>query len=528
MIHERTGGGCRINTLSHLERAEAIFVIGANPDQSAPVLGYYLRRAARRGVPLIVADPRKTDLVLLSSLWLPVSPSRDAELINCVAALLWKAFAHDANFIEHFTVGFAHYIDGLSSFNPARLCLSAGIDISSMKYAAGLLKAKKIAFVVGHGVTQRKDGDQTMEALLNLSLMTGSLGSDAGGLYFPAKENNLVGALDMGSVPDALPGREPLSSGSARRQWERAWGVRLSPDQGLNMVRMIEEAEKGNLKALYVLGENPLRSLPQPERIRKALEGLDLLVVQDILTNETSQVADVVLPGAAFSEKGGSFTNMEGRIQSFEPVVPPPGDAKADWEIIDLLSEKMGCPKHYGSLERIRADIVQLVPAYAGLDGEGGVSWVKQSSKFGLFNPEGRGDPIPFSPVFSTEDEVSDDDYPFTAILGSLRYHLGSGTRTDRSARIHEFGLKGEIEISPEDGKRLNLHDGDLVRARSRTGSIVREIRIQKGLSPGLVFVPMAFNANDARNLIDLTGLRDAGSLHLKACQIILERPERG
>ena len=525
LIHERTGGGCRINSLSHLERADAIFVLGANPAQSAPVLGYYLKRAARRGIPLIVADPRKTDLVPFSSLWLPVSPNRDAELINCIAALLWKAFTHDLDFIERFTEGFARYSDGLSSSNPERLCLSAGIDIASMKHAAGLLKGKKIAFVVGHGITQQKNGVQTVEALLNLSLMTGSLGHDAGGFYVLAKENNQVGAQDMGAVPDALPGREPLSSDSARKQWERVWGVKVSPDRGLNMVRMIEEAEKGNLKALYVLGENPLRSLPQPERVGRALARLDFLVVQDILANETSQIADIVLPGAAFCEKGGSFTNMEGRIQSFEPVAPPPGNARADWEILDLLSEKMGRPERYGSLDKIRADIIQFVPAYAGLDGGGDVTWVKQSSRCSLFNPDGRGDLIPFSPVVSTEDEVADDGYPFTAIIGSLRYHLGSGTRTGHSDRIREFSLKGEVEISPEDGEKFDLHDGDTVRVQSRIGSVVREIRLEKGLRPGLIFVPMGFNANDARNLVELTGLRDADSLDLKMCQIRLERP---
>ncbi|MCP4648192.1 MAG: molybdopterin-dependent oxidoreductase, partial [bacterium] len=203
--------------------------------------------------------------------------------------------------------------------------------------AVEMLAGKKIAFVIGHGILQQRNGSHSIEAILNLSLLTGSLGHKNGGIYILAKENNQLGAGDMGTVPYSLPGGQLINDEARRKQWEKNWDSKLSPDPGLNMIRMIEEAEKGNLKALYIMGENLLRSLPQQERVQKALANLDLLVVQDILATETHHIADVVLPGAAFSEKGGSFTNLEGRIQSFEPTVPPPGEAKPDWEILDLL-----------------------------------------------------------------------------------------------------------------------------------------------------------------------------------------------
>ena len=523
-IHERSAGRSHGNPLSFLEKAEAIFLLGANPGQSAPVVSYYLKRAARNGTPLIVADPRITELRPFSSLWLPVFPNRDVELIDGVAALLYDKGAYDTDFIDRFTQGFDLYRDGLSSLDLERISRITGVDIASIEQVADLLKGRKIAFVIGQGILQQRNGPQSIDALLNLSLMTGSLGCEQGGYYILAKENNQIGAWDMGAVPYALPGRRHLSNDSARHQCERAWDAKISPDQGLNMVRMVQEVEKGNLKALYIMGENPLRSLPQPERVQNAFRSLDFLVVQDILMNETSQIADVVLPGAAFCEKGGSFTNMEGRIQSFRPVVSPPGDARPDWEILDLLGGKMGYPEYYGSLRKVKGEISQLIPMYEGLNGNGVVSWVKETGKRSLFQLDGQGDPISFSPVVSSGDEAADDGYPLKAILGSLRYHLGSGTRTSHSHRIRDFGLKGEVEISPEDGARFDLREGDSVRVQSRYGSIVRQVRIGKGLRAGLVFVPVGFNGNGAMNLIELAALEDPHSLGLKMSQVRVEK----
>ena len=527
LIIEKLDGGGRITPLAGLEQAEIVFVIGANPIQSAPVVGYYLKRASRmRGIPMIVADPRKTGLVPFSSIWLHLVPHSDCELINALAAILYKRKSYDTDFINRFTEGFDLYRDGLSSLDLERVSRVTGLDMEMIERAADLLEGKKIAFVIGHGILQQRYGILAMDAMLNLALMTGSLGGEGEGLYILARENNQVGAWDMGAVPDFLPGRQSLCNDMERKHWEHIWEVKLSSDPGLNMIRMIEEAEKGNLKALYIMGENPLRSLPQPERISNALKDLKFLVVQDILATETTHLADVVLPGAAFSEKGGSFTNLEGRIQSFEPVVSPPGEAKPDWEILDLLAVRMDYPKRYYSFQKIRAEISHLVPMYTELEREGEESWIRESSSMRLLNPDGNGEPINFSPVITTEDEIHDEAYPSKAILGSLRYHLGSGTRTSHSARIEDFALKGEVEISPEDGSRLNLKEGDKVRISSPYGSISREVMLKKDLRPGLIFIPMAFNNNDAMQLIELTQLGKADSPGWKECNVRVEKAE--
>jgi formate dehydrogenase alpha subunit len=526
-INERLDGGGRVKPLAELEKAEIIFVIGADPTQSVPVFGYYLKRASRiKGIPLIVADPRKTELVPFSSLWLPLAPHSDCAMINGLAASLYKRKAYDTDFIARLTEDFDVYCSGLTSIDLEMVCQVTGLDSVQIEKAADLIAGKKIAFVIGHGIFQQRNGIATVDALLNLALMTGSVGGEGRGIYLLAKENNEIGSGDMGSAPDSLPGRQPLSNDTIRNQWEQNWEVKLSPDPGLNIIRMIEEIENGNLKALYIMGENPILSLPQPERIRNALNNLELLVVQDILATETTHMAGVVLPGAAFSEKGGTFTNMEGRIQSFEPVVPPPGEARPDWEILNLLFDKMDYSKRYFSLQEIRAEISQLVPMYSELERNKEKSWIKESSNLRVFHPNAEGKPIYFSPVSSPEDEGFKEDYPFTAILGSLRYHLGSGTRTGHSNRVKNFSIQGEVEISPVDSARINLKEGDMVRISSPYGSISREVTIKKVLRPGLAFIPTGFHNNDAMQLINLTQLGEADSPGWKECPVKVEKLE--
>ena len=528
-VHKRLDGGGRKTRLDGLEKAEIIFVIGGNPTESVPIVGYIIKRASKMNrIPLIVADPRKTELAPFSTLWLPLAPNSDCEFINGLASILFRRRSYDRDFIDSFTEDFDLYCDGLSSLDLDRVYRVTGIDMDLMERAADFIEGKKIAFVVGNGILKQGNGVSAINALLNLALMTGSMGGERKGLYFLAKENNQMGAWDMGTTPDCLPGRQYLHNAVNRKNWEQIWRTGISPDPGLNMIRMIEEAEKGNLKALYIMGENPLLSLPQPERIRKAFNNLELLVVQDILATEITHMADVVLPGAAFSEKGGSFTNLEGRIQRFKPVVSPPGSAKPDWEILDMLFVKMGYSDRYSSLQKIGWEISGSVPIYNKLNGGVEETWIEETSNMRLFRPEGEGELIRFSPVISIENEQHDEVYPITGILGSLRYHLGSGTRTGHSSRINDFNLKGEVEMCLEDGARYKLKEGERVRISSPYGSIYREVtlRKEKDLSPGLLFIPVAGNNNDAMQLIGLTQLDAADSPGWETCDVMVERME--
>ena len=523
VLDQKTGGGCRVNPLSGIKKADVIFVLGADPNHSLPVVSYYLKRAAKQGTPLIVVDPRKTELVSFASMWLCIRPQTDLELINVLAALLHEKNAYDAEFIDRYTEGFSIFNYVLSSLDVDRVSRVTGLEMARLHATAEFLKGKRIAFVIGHGILQQQYGVHTMSAILNLSLMTGSLGTESGGIHILARENNQVGAMDMGAVPDLLPGRMPLNDNPARKIWEKNWRVKISPDPGLNMSRVIQAVESGQLKALFIMGENPLRSLPQPERVKRALEKLEFLVVQDILNNEMAKSADVVLPGAACSEKSGSFTNLEGRIQSFSPVVPPPGSAKPDWEILDLLAVRLGAPGPYGSVEKVREEIRRLVPPYAQMPAKGH-SWLNISSPMAAYQAERADQKISFSPVVSIAEQQDDAGYPFTAILGTLRCHLGSGTRTNASKRIRDFDLSAAVAICAADADRLELNDGDTVKLESRWGEIKRAVGRSDRIAPGQLFVPLAVNANDAMNLIDLSDLADPKSAGCKSCAVRIEK----
>jgi formate dehydrogenase alpha subunit len=251
---------------------------------------------------------------------------------------------------------------------------------------------------------------------------------------------------------------------------------------------------------------------------------LDFLVVQDILSNETSKIADVVLPGAAFSEKGGSFTNVEGRIQTFSPAVEPPKNARTDLEILGLLAEKMGHPEFCKSPEEIRKEISSVIPYCFSSNSRRDSLWIRTTDKRKRLPDEAKKKSISFSPITVIENFTPDDEYPFNAILGPLHYHLGSGTRTSYSPRILECNGKGEIEISINDAKSLSLVDGDFVRLLSCCGSIGRKIKVNKNLRSGLLFIPLGYNNNDAKNLIQLTSLQDSDTNGWDTCRVRIEK----
>jgi formate dehydrogenase (NADP+) alpha subunit len=513
-LEERLGGAGRVRPLSYLETAEVIFVLGADPTRSAPVLGYHVRRASQRmGIPVIVADPRKTELAPYASLWLSLRPNTDSELVHGLAQTLLAQGAYDRDYVSRFTTGLEEYERSLSSLDLEWVCRVTGLDAQALEEAAGLLAGKRIAFVIGHGVFLQPHCLQVVDGVVNLALMSGSVGNDSSGFYRIAGENNEAGAWDMGAVPDALPGRRPVREGAVRKHWERAWHTLLSPDPGLDLFGMVSEAERGNLKALYVMGENPVRALPGSSRVGDALKQLELLVVQDILETETTHLAHVVLPGASFAEKGGAFTNMEGRIQSFDPAVPLQGEAKADWEILGLLGRKMGWQDHYRSIDHIRYEIRSLVPEYVDLADKGGMGWVQERGlEEGLFR---------FAPYVPIPFEGQEADYPYQAILGTPRCHLGCGTRTGRSARIREHASEEAVEISLQDGRSLGIREGDKVEISSAHGAVQRRATLNTGIGTGLVYVSRAVDGNSAASLFPLVR---AGGSGMNAVAVKIEK----
>jgi formate dehydrogenase alpha subunit len=522
-LDQRTEGGCRRAPLSELVRADALLVIGADPTHSVPVVGYHLKRAAAAGVPLIVADPRRTELAERANVWLQLQNGGDLNLINALAALLVEAESYDTAMVYRSTENFSRFRSSLARLDIEAICRQVGVSCEQLRETAAMLRGRRIAFVVGGGIIRQPNALTAMEALFNLALLTDSLVAEGAGIYLLSRENNAWGAFDMGAVPDMLPGRLALRDEKARRMFEHAWQVRLSPDAGLNLVQMVEAAEKGNLKAIYVMGENPLRTLPQPNRAREAFAQLELLVVQDILMTETAQAAHILLPGAPFSEKTGSFTNLEGRVQNFTPALKPPGDALPDWEILDRLTAALNRSSGYGRLESLRHEMRGLLPLYADWRADRD-SWLQSASSLGLFRPDGNGPLTRFGPVVSLPAAKPPSDYPYTAILGTTRRHLGSGTRTERSRRIDACAQCGRVTVAVADAEALGIADGMSVRISSPWGAIQRLAQITDGLPAGTLFIPLAFSGNDAMQLVELSDLAAPEATGWQCCPVTISR----
>lgn len=522
-INDRLGGTWSVPA-ADFDKAEVIVMIGADPTHSAPVLSYAIKRAMLKGTPLISIDPRKTELARLATLWLPVRPGADLTLISGLVFFLCQLDGGTFSFIDHGTKGLADFQKRLSLFDSEIVTLISGVSTEALRQAADMLYGRRVIFIVGHGILLQPRASMVLDALVDLVQITGTFGAPGTGFCFSARENNETGAWDMGSVPDALPGRVPIDHAEARKAWEHAWQCRISPDPGLNYIRMIQEAEQGVLKALYIMGENPVRSLPEEQRVRAALSRLDLLVVQDILSTETAQLAHVILPGAAFSEKEGSFTSLEGRIQTFRAVVPPPGEARADWKILDDVSMRLGALKRFGSVAKIRSEIVQLVPQYAEMSSGRDIGWITKQTPVSPGDRQGEGVRMRFSDACFTTMEVTRRGDETTAVMGSLRFHLGSGTRTSCSDRIRDFEHDGTVMISPEDAADRRVKDGQRLRIRSVSGSIERQVKVQRGLRQGVIVVARAVNGNDACKLLALAPLEKDAAPSWNACRVSLEK----
>lgn len=490
-IDEKTSGSVRVSPLSDLENAEVIVAVNADPENTVPVAGYHIKRGVRKGASLIVVDPFRSDLTRRAALWIQPGMAGAAAVLQALAGTLVADGHYHDQFVAQFCSGFDAFRESLSHPGANQ---AAGVTPLSVQAAADLIHGKTVAFVMPANLLDFPDGEETLNAVLNLCFLTGGLKPKRSGLYVLNTENNLAGALDMGTAPDYLPGRIRVTD---------------SQSQGMGVGEWVAAMEAGRIKAAYILGENLLRSLPQQERVAAALKNLEFLVVQDIFRTRTALTADVVLPGASVYEKHGSFTSMEGRIQTFSPAVPPPGEARPDWDILGQIVRAMGYPEQYQSIEKIRKEIRHMVPMYQGL-GNHYQEWVRNrenenpfvcgDARFSFFPPS----PSPASPP--------DPAYPLLAHIHPIRCHLGSGTRTSRSERIQAWGQAGEIELPAAAFQSMGGNGSGKVRVLSRFGSVERTFKENRDLPEGHVRVPMAVARNDAANLADLMSGVDANA----------------
>lgn len=453
-------------------------VIGANPASSAPAVGYAIKRAVKyNGAKLLLVDVRPTKLNPFAHIWLSPKVGTDVALLNGLARVIIEEGLFDEEFIARKTDNFDELSDSLKSYTLERVEKVTGIPKQDIQRAARTLaEAEWASIVYGNGITQHVNGVDSVMAVANLAMLTGNIERRGGGIFALQQENNAQGACDMGSLPDFLPGYKSLDDEQAKSDFEKRWGGSLPSHAGLSAMEMIEQAQKGKLKGMLIVGENPASSFPRPSLVRKALASLEFLVVADMFLTETARLADVVLPSASFAEKEGTFTNFEGRTQPVRKAIEPIGECLPDWKIILRLSKEMGQPMPYSSPQEVMNEIEELVPFYqppasADLEKED-VDWAELESdsvrtkrlyKGPFPSGFGRLSPAEYTPP----TDLSGNGYPLTLLSGSILHHFGSGTRSSRSSRLKEFSPHSWVEISQDDAKRLRVGDSDPVKVIS-------------------------------------------------------------
>ena len=531
------GSGAMTNSIHELRDAPVVFVIGSNTTECHPVIGSLLRQGAREsGTRLIVADPRRISLAGDAEIHLQHRPGTDVALINGMIHVILEEALEDRRFITGRCDGFDRFRDSVSGFTPEIAAGITGVPADDIRRAARIYAGAQAASIVySMGITQHACGTDNVLSLANLAMVTGNVGKLHSGVNPLRGQNNVQGACDMGALPDVFPGYQKAADPEVRRRFSEAWQAELSDETGLTVVEMMLAAEAGNVRGMYIMGENPMLSDPDVNHVASGLENLDFLVVQDIFLSETAELADVVLPAAAFAEREGTFTNTERRVQKIRRALDPPGEARPDWRIIAAISGAMGRTMDYRDVWSVTDEIAGLTPIYSGiipsrLDGTG-LQWPCPDREHpgtpilhgnGFARGQGLFHPVEFLPP----RELPDSDFPFILTTGRMLQHWHTGTLTRRSRVLHHLEPDAFIEIHPHDARDAGVAEGDLLDVRSRRGRITVPARITDRVFSGCVFLTFHFRESPA-NALTIAALDPVARIpEFKACAVSI-RPAR-
>ncbi len=532
------GSGAMTNSMKELRYAECIFVTGSNTTEAHPIIALDIKAAVKRnGAKLIVADPRKIDLVRFATLWLRHKSGTDVALFNGIMHVILSEGLEDREFIKQRTENFDEFYNTIRQYTPERAQEITGVPKDQITEAARIYAGAETASIVySMGITQHTTGTDNVLSLANMAMVTGNVGKKSAGVNPLRGQNNVQGACDLGALPNVYPGYQRVDNEAIQRKFENAWDISLSPKVGKTVVEMLHGAEDGSIRAMYIMGENPFLSDPNVNRVKKDLESLEFLVVQDIFLSDTAQFADVVLPAASFAEKDGTFTNTERRVQLLNQVIPPPGKARTDWEIICEVSSRLGYPMAYAGTAQIMDEMAQIMPIYAGISH-------KRIRKFGLQWPcpdkkhpgtpylhkdmftRGKG---LFSAVeFIPPAELPDKTYPYVLTTGRILYHFHTGTMSRRVDGLDEVRPDGFVEINPQDAKDLGIRHGDYAEISSRRGTVAARCIVTERSRPGAVF--MAFHFREAAaNILTNDALDPVAKIpEFKVCAVKIKKVEK-
>ena len=531
------GAGAMTNAIDEIRDSEMMFVIGSNTTEAHPIIAMEMKRARQRGAKLVVADPREIWLAEMADIHLQLKPGTDVWLLQAMANVIVTEGLVDRDFIEQHTEGFEKVQQKVASYTPEEAEKVTGVPADDIRTAARWYATTKHAGIYYTlGITEHTHGTDNVYCLANLVLMTGHLGVRSAGMNPLRGQNNVQGANDAGATPVYYPGYQKVTDDAVREKFEAAWKVPLSPHDGLNLNVMMKEMAEGRMKAVYVMGEDIVISEPNVSKVEKGLNQCEFVVCQEIFHNETTRFADVILPGACFAEKDGVFTNSDRRIQRVRKAVDPPGNARADWEIICDVARAAGyqMPNYPGSKE-VFAEYASLTPKIAGISYQRlkeniqGLQWpCPDENHPGTPTLHGDGPLIgtaPFQVVdYRPSAELPDNDYPLVLSTGRTLYHYNSATQTRRDAGPVAKQRQNFIEMHRGDAKRLGVSHGEIVRVASRRGVIEAEVWVSPRVRRGCVWMPMHFAEQRVNLLTNDAGDSVTGTGEYKVCAVRVEK----
>lgn len=538
------GSGATSNSYVDYEEAGCLMVVGADASANHPVIAIRLRKAVSRGARLIVINPKRIELCDQADLWIQERPGTDVALFNAMARVILDEGLAALDFIRSRTEGFEAWAASLEPYTLEYAASVTGVPAASIAQAARWYARPAFSgscLIWGMGITQHTNGTANAHALLNLSLAAGQMGFPGSGISPLRGQNNVQGCGDAGAIPTNLPGYADYSAESLSR-FERAWGTRPPGQRGMVVTEMTEGCLEGSIRAMYVVGENPLLAEPDLHHVEKAFRQLDCLVVQDLFLNETGDLAHVFLPAAAFAEKDGTFTNSERRVQRVRRAIDPPGQAKADWwitcELAKRIARRLGRPVSgfdFRHPSEIFDEMARLWPAIGGLSysrlESGGIQWPCPAADhsgtrflYGEAFPTGKARFVAVSQGEAAA-ELPDPDYPFVLNTGRLLYHWHGGTLTRRVQGLLELAPRLQIAVNPADARQLGLGDGGPVRVVSRRGEMTGYAHVTEAVRPGALFVPFVKLADSAANFLTNSAHDPTSKIpEYKVCAVRLER----
>lgn len=523
------------NGINELLGADLIFVVGSNTTENHPVIGAKIRQAIKKGAKLIVADPRKIDLSYDADTFLQIRPGTNVALANAMMHVILKEGLENKEFVKERTENFEKLEEAVKNFTPEKAAEICGVDPEDIRNAARLYaKAEKSSIVYCMGITQHTSGTNNVMSMANLAMLCGHIGRESTGVNPLRGQNNVQGACDMGALPATFPAYQPVIKPEVSEKFAKAWGVEsLSMKAGLTVAEMLNAASHGEIKMLYIMGENPMVSDPDLTHVKHALEHTEFLVVQDIFLTETAELADVVLPAAAFAEKDGTFSNTERRVQRVRKAIEAPGQAKADWVILMELMNRLGYDKTYNNPSEIFDEIATVTPSYAGIDYKRienkGIQWPCPNKEHpgtsylhkGVFS---RGAGLFKGIDYKDPAELPDEEYPMTLTTGRVLYQYHTRTMTGKVEGLNKKAPESYVEINPDTASKLGINDGDKVKVSSRRGSITVKAKVSDIVEKAVVFIPFHF-AEGAANMLTNSALDPGCKIpEYKVCAVNLEK----